>query len=142
MTSVEAPAAPVTTSRSRVVVVLASIVAGVVVNLLVYAVGRLAGGSFTFTREGSSMEVDPVTVAGFSAVPLGVGLLLVAALVGRVPWIATVASVVAPLLAVVTVFVMTIPVDLDSVSTVTLAACHLSLVPISLLAIRRLRRLH
>lgn len=139
MTSVEAPAPTVTSSRSRVVVVLAAVVAAVVVNLLVYAVGRLAGGEFTFTREGSSTRVDPVTVAGFSAVPLGVGLLLVAALVGRFPWIATVASVVAPVLAVVTVFVMTIPVDLDAMSTVTLAACHLLLVPISLLAIRRLR---
>ena len=139
MTSVAAPATPTVSSRSRVVVVLAAVVAAVAVNLLVYAVGRLAGGELTFTRAGSPTEVDPVTVAGFSAVPLGTGLLLVAALVGRFPWIATVASVVATLLAVVTIFVMTIPVDLDRVSTATLAICHLSLIPISLLAIRRLR---
>lgn len=62
-----------------------------------------------------------------------------ALLVGRLPVIARVAMVVAPLLAVVTIFVMTIPVDLDTISTVTLAACHLTLVPISLLAIQRLR---
>lgn len=140
MTSVGASAAPTISSRSRAVVVLAAIAVAVVVNLLVHAAGRLAGGEFAFTREGTSMEVDPITVAGFSAVPLGAGLLLVAVLVGRVPWVARVASVVAPLLAVVTIFVMTVPVDLDAVSTVALAACHLSLVPISLLAIRRLQR--
>jgi hypothetical protein len=139
VTSVEAPATPAVSSRSRVVVVLAAVVAAVAVNLLLYAVGRLAGGELTFTRAGSPTQVDPVTVAGFSAVPLGAGLVLVAALVGRFPWLAPVASVVAPLLAVATVFVMTIPVDLDAVSTVTLAACHLTLIPISLLAIRRLR---
>jgi hypothetical protein len=38
----------------------------------------------------------------------------------------------------VTILVMTIPVDLDTVSTVALACCHLTLVPISVLAIRRL----
>lgn len=48
--------------------------------------------------------------------------------------------VVAPVLAVLTIFVMTIPADLDTVSTVALAACHVTLVPISILAVRLLRR--
>ena len=124
---------------SRPVTVLAAVALAVVVNVLIYAVGRAADGDFTFTRAGSTMTVDAITVAGFSAVPLGVGLAVVALLVGRVPRIAPLASVVAPFLAVVTVLLMTIPVDLDTVSTVALAACHLTLVPISLLAIRRLR---
>lgn len=124
---------------SRPMTVLAAVALAVVVNVLIYAVGRAADGDFTFTRSGSTMTVDAVTVAGFSAVPLGVGLAVVALLVGRVPRIATLASVVAPFLAVVTVLLMTIPVNLDTVSTVALAACHLTLVPISLLAIRRLR---
>lgn len=124
---------------TRAVAVLAATATAVVTNLLVYAAGRASGGDFTFTRAGSAMTVDAVTVAGFSAVPLGAGLALVAVLVSRVPWITAVASVVAPLLAVVTIFVMTIPVDLDRVSTVALACCHLTLVPISLLAIRRIQ---
>ncbi|WP_216652095.1 DUF6069 family protein [Nocardioides sp. zg-1308] len=122
----------------RAGVVLAAVLTAVVVNLAAYALGRLAGGDFTFTREGEAMTVDAVTVAGFSAVPLGLGLTVVALLVGRVPRIATVASVVAAALAVATIGLMTLPVDLDAVSTVALAACHLTLVPISLLAIRRL----
>ena len=117
----------------------AAVAAAVVVNLLVYAVGRLAGGEFSFTRSGSEVEVGAVAVAIFSALPLGIGLVAVALLVGRLPVIARGAMVVAPLLAVVTIFVMTIPVDLDTTSTVTLAACHLTLVPISLVAIQRLR---
>lgn len=124
---------------SRWVTVLSAVGVAVVVNLLVFAAGRAAGGDFTFTRDGSAVTVDAVTVAGFSAVPLGVGLALLAVLVGRVRWVSTIAGVVAPLLAIVTIFVMTIPVDLDEVSTVALACCHLTLVPISLLAIRRIQ---
>lgn len=115
-----------------------AVAVAVVANLVVYAVGRLAGGEFTLTRAGSEIEVDALTVAGFSAMPLGIGLVVVALLVGRVPRIASLAMVVAPLLAVVTIFVMTIPVDLDTISTISLAACHLTLVPISLIAIKRL----
>jgi hypothetical protein len=124
---------------SRGVTVVAAVAVAVVANLLVFAAGRAAGGDFTFMRSGSAVTVDAMTVAGFSAVPLGAGLALVAALVGRVRWIATIAAIVAPLLAVVTIFVMTIPVDLDRASTVSLACCHLTLVPISLLAIRRIQ---
>jgi hypothetical protein len=131
-------AAPVATA-SRPVTVVGAVVVAVVANVLLYAVGRAAGGDFTFTREGEAMTVDALTVAGFSAVPLGVGLALVAGLVGRWAWIATVASVVAPVLAIATIVAMTIPVDLDGPSTFALACCHLTLVPISLLAIKRLR---
>lgn len=70
---------------------------------------------------------------------MGLGLIVVALLARRLVWIARVAMVVAPVLAVVTIGVMTLPVDLDTISTVTLATCHLTLVPISIVAIRRLR---
>ena len=133
-------AAPRPGNVSGAVVVLAAVVVAVAGNLTVYAVGRLAGGDFTFTRTGSTVEVDAVTVAGFSALPLGLGLIVVAMLARRLAWIAGVAIVVAPVLAVATIGIMTIPVNLDVISTVTLAACHLTLVPISILAIQRLRR--
>lgn len=124
---------------SRAVVVLAAVVAAVAINLLVFAVGRLAGGDFAFTQAGSTAHVDAVTVAGFSAVPLGLGLTVVALLARRLLWITRVAIVVAPVLAVATIAIMTIPVDLDTISTVTLSTCHLTLVPISIIAIRRRR---
>lgn len=114
-------------------------VTAVALKLLLYTVGRLAGGDFTFTRGNTDAHVDAVTVAGFSTVPLALGLSVVALLAPRAPWVARVAIVVAPLLAVATIAIMTIPVDLDPVSTVTLASCHLTLVPISIAAIRHLR---
>lgn len=138
MTAVAAPAARSRATASAVVV-LADVTTAVLVNLLVYAVGRLAGGDFTFDREGATVAVDAVTVAGFSALPLGLGLAVVALTAMRLPWITQVAAVVAPVLAVATIALMTLPVDLDTVSTLSLASCHLTLVPISIVAIRRLR---
>ncbi|WP_315094360.1 DUF6069 family protein [uncultured Cellulomonas sp.] len=130
--------APVRTRPAAVVVVGAVLVA-VVVNLAIYAIGRAAGAGFGFTAAGGSPStVDAVTVAGFTAVPLLVGL-TAAALLRRWSWAIPAALVVAPVLAVATIFLMTIPADLDTASTVTLACCHLALVPVSVLALRALR---
>ncbi len=125
---------------SRPVVVAVAVLAAVVVNLLVYALGRAAGGSFRLTSAGATAEVDAVTVAGFSAVPLLAGLVVVALLAPRFRWVTPAALVAGPVLAVVTILVMTLPADLDTISTVTLALCHLTLVPIMVLAIRSLAR--
>ena len=107
-------------------------------NLVVCGIGRAAGGEFAFTRGGLVQRVDPATVAGFSAVPLGLGLLVVA-LLCQYRWIMTLAGILAPVLAVLTIGVMTVPVDLDTISTLALAACHITLVPVSILAVHRLR---
>ena len=125
--------------RSRPAIIAAACVAAVVVNLIVYAVGRAAGGSFVFTANSDTNEVDAVTVAGFSAVPLLIGLVLVALLARLGPWVTRVASIVAPVLAAGTIVVMTLPADLDRTSTITLALCHLTLIPISLLALRLIK---
>ncbi|UFN45164.1 DUF6069 family protein [Nocardioides okcheonensis] len=138
MTALESPSTRAGI-RSRGVVVLAAVAAAVALNLLVYTLGRIAGGEFAFTQGNSSAQVDAITVAGFSAVPLGLGLSIVALLVPRLPWIARAAIVVAPVLAIATIGIMTIPVDLDVISTIALAICHLTLAPISIAAIRRLR---
>ena len=122
--------------RRSVTVIATAVVAAVVVNLVVYAVGRAAGGDFRFAGN----EVDALTVAGFSAVPLLIGLVLVALLSRLGPWVTRTAMIVAPVLAVVTIFVMTIPADLDTTSTITLALAHLTLAPISVLAVRALAR--
>ncbi|SNY73466.1 DUF6069 family protein [Paractinoplanes atraurantiacus] len=114
-------------------IVLLGVVAAVAVNLLVYAVGRAAGGTFRFTTSGEPAEVDAVTVAGFSAVPLLAGLTAVA-LLG--PWAARTALVLGPLLALGTIPLMTLPADFDTVSTVALALCHLTLIPIVVIAVR------
>ncbi len=123
--------------KARSAIVAAAVPAAVVVNLLVYAVGRAAGGTFRFTANGTPAEVNAVTVAGFSALPPAVGLIAVA-LLARHRWALTTALVAGPALAVLTIVIMTIPADLDTTSTITLALCHLTLVPITVVAIRRL----
>ncbi|GAA2999564.1 DUF6069 family protein [Streptosporangium longisporum] len=124
-------------------VVAATVAVATAANLVVYALGRAAGGTFRFTASGRAAEVDALTVAGFTVLPLLLGMTLVAVLSRRLRWIVPAALVVAPLLALVTVPVMTLPADLDTVSTVTLALCHVVLAPVAvagLLAIRGLDR--
>lgn len=139
-------------ARPRTVLVAVAVLVALVANLLVYAIGRLAGGRYQFTAPTGAPaggggapvvnEVDALTVGGFTVVPLLVGLALAAALSRRWPWVLTVALVVAPVLALVTIAVMTVPTDLDTVSTVALGGCHVVLAIVSVLALLQLRRLH
>ena len=106
-----------------------------VINLIVYALGRAAGGTIRFTSAGTASEVDAVTVAGFSFVPLCLGLAVVAVF----RRLATAALIVGPVLALGTILVMTLPADFDGVSKATLALCHVMLVPVIVVALRSLR---
>lgn len=125
----------------RVWVVAGAVVAAVVVNLAVYGAGRTAGGSFEFTSAaGRPSEVDALTVAGFTAVPLLLGLTAVALLRRFGAWVARAALVVAPVLALGTIALMTLPADFDTTSTVTLALCHVALLPILVPAVLALAR--
>ncbi|WP_433796587.1 DUF6069 family protein [Actinoplanes sp. CA-252034] len=119
-------------SRASVVAAAAGVAAAV--NLLVYLVGRLAGGDFRFTSPSGPARVDAVTVVGFSVIPLAVGLAAVALLAPRAPWAVRAAQVTGPLLAVATIAGMTLPADFDTISKVSLALCHLTLVPIIVVA--------
>jgi hypothetical protein len=128
--------------RPRSVLVVVTVLVALAVNLLIYALGRLAGGSYRFTAGDAAAEVDAVTVGGFTVVPLLVGLTLAALLSLRWPRVVLVALVVAPVLALVTVPLLTLPADFDGTSTVALALCHVALAVIAVLALLRLRRLH
>jgi hypothetical protein len=126
--------------RSRILIIAAGVGAAVVINLILYAVGRAAGGTFRFTSPSGPATVDAVTVAGFSAVPLLIGLVAVALLARFGSWVTRAALIIGPLLALGTIAVMTLPTDLDVTSKVTLALCHVVLVPIVLVAVPRLGR--
>jgi hypothetical protein len=119
----------------RFAVVALAGISAVAVNLIVYAAGRAAGGTFRFTAATGPAEVDAATVAGFSAVPLLLGLAVVAVLAPRAAWAVRAALVAGPVLAVGTIVAMTLPADFDTASTVTLALCHLTLVPILIAAV-------
>lgn len=123
----------------RARIALTAVAAAVAVNLAIFAVGRATGGTFRFTQGAKPITVDAATVAGFTAMPLLAGLVLVALTARRWPWVVTAALIVAPSLAVVTILLMTVPADFDTTSTVTLGLCHLALVPIAILSLRSLR---
>ncbi|WP_267900725.1 DUF6069 family protein [Micromonospora craterilacus] len=131
---------PAAGRRSSLAVVAATVGAALIMNLLIHAVGRAAGGRFVFTNAGQSMQVDALTVGGFTVVPLLLGLTAVALTARRWPWTVIVGSVVAPLLALVTIPIMTIPAGFDTVSAVALSLCHVSLAPISVLGLLSLPR--
>ena len=124
----------------RSAVIIVALAAAVVVNLAVYIVGRAAGAMFTYTQSGKATRVDALAVAFMTVVPLGTGLALVAWLSRRWSALITTAKVVAPLLAVATIAVMTLPARFDTASTLCLATMHLTLVPATLLAIGALDR--
>ncbi len=124
----------------RVRVIAAAAGSAVVINLILYGVGRATGGTFRFTTPSGPATVDAVTVAAFSALPLLAGLGAVALLARFGDRVTRTALIVGPLLAVGTIAVMTLPADFDVVSKVTLALCHLVLVPIIVVAVRALAR--
>jgi len=120
-------------------IVAGAVIAAVAVNLTVYAFGRALGGTFTFTSPTGGAHVDPLTLIGFTAVPLTLGL-AVLALVGR--WwkgAFLLALVVAPVLELGSILIMTVPTDLDPISKLTLATCHVALVPVTVVAVLALR---
>ena len=121
-------------------VVATTVIAAVTANLAVHAAGRALGADYAFTREGRRMVVDAVTVAGFTVVPLLTGLLLVALAGPRWPLLYRLALFAAPSAALVTIGLMTLPADFTTASTLALAACHLTLAPLSVLAVAALRR--
>ncbi len=129
-------------TRSRAVIVIATLAAALVVNELIYLIGHAIGGSFVFHQDGKVYHVNAGAIAILTAPPVAVGMTLAALLSLRWAWTVKAALVIAPVLAVVTIFVMTIPADFDTASTITLALTHLALAPVcvaGLLAIARHR---
>lgn len=124
----------------RLAVIIIAIVCALAVNLVIYATGRAAGGSFTYTQSGRTSTVDAVAVAFLSVGPLTVGLALVALLSQQWPVLINAAKVASPALALVTIALMTIPADFDTTSTLFLATMHLTLISVSLIALTAFAR--
>lgn len=124
----------------KALIIAAAVGTAALINLILYGVGRAAGGTFRFTASSGPAVVDGVTVVAFSVVPLLVGLVAVALLARLGGWVIRTALVVGPLLAIATIALMTLPTDLDATSKVTLALCHLVLVPVIIVAVRALGR--
>lgn len=120
-------------------IVTATIILAVFINVVIFAVGRAAGGTFRFASPSGPAEVDALTVVGFTIVPLFLGMTVVALLVRVWPWVVPVALVVAPAFALVTIPVMTLPAGFDVTSTIALALCHVAMVPTVVFGLLSLR---
>jgi len=119
--------------RSTVIVI--TVLGVLAFNLLIYVVGRACGGAFTYTQSGRTSRVDAAAVAAMSVAPATIGLTLVAWLSQRWPGLVTTAKVIAPVLAVATIGLMTLPARFDTTSTLFLATMHLALIPGTVLAL-------
>lgn len=107
-------------------------------NLLIYTLGHASGGSFTYHQNGRATKVDAAAVTILTLGPLTIGLALVASLARKRPVLITAAKVVAPLLAIATIGLMTIPAHFDTTSTLSLAMMHIAMIPAVLLSLRAL----
>lgn len=124
---------------SRPVIVIVCVLAALVANLAIFAIGSAVGGSYVFTSPAGEARVEAVTVAGFTIIPLGIALTIVA-LLARWRWVTTTALILGPILELATIVLMTLPAGFDTPSFLALAFCHVALVPATLAAILLLRR--
>ncbi len=121
-------------------VIAAAAGVAVVVNLVAFAIGRVAGATFEFTSNSELRTVDAVTVAGFSSAPLALGLAVTAAVARSRIGFVRVARWLAVVLCVVTIAVLTVPADFDTASTIALSVCHLTLIPINVVVLAEIER--
>ena len=126
--------------RGRAVVVAGTVLAATVVNLVILAVGRSAGGDFEFTSGDDRLTVGADGVAMLTIIPLLVGMTLAAVLSLRWPAVLRIGMFVGPALALATIAFMTISADLDTTSTIFLSLMHIALVPVTVLGLRALAR--
>lgn len=125
--------------RDVVAIISATVAGAVAVNLVIWAIGELAGGSFEFTADGTVESAAPGGVVFLTAVPLAAGMIVTAIAARWWSSVVTVAQVVGSLLAVATI-ALTVTADFDAESTVALSVMHLALVPFLVIGLGSLRR--
>nr|WP_194817178.1 DUF6069 family protein [Nocardia sp. XZ_19_385] len=124
---------------SRPVAVFGAIGAALLANVLVWLIGAAAGGTFEMTDAGQTASVAPGGIIVLTIVPLLIGLGAAALLSYKWVGVLRVAAVVGSVLAVGTI-AMTISADFDTASTIALSVTHLTLVPALVVATEGLRR--
>lgn len=119
-------------------IIASAVATAVAVNLAVWAVGALAGGSFEFTDGDEVVSAAPGGVVFLTAVSMTVGLGLAALVARRSDRLTRVAQVVGSVLAIGTIG-MTLSADFDTASTITLSLTHVTLVPIIVVSLELIR---
>ncbi len=139
MTTTTAPATYTVPALNRPVAVLGAAVVAVVANLIVWAIGAAAGGSFTTIADGKVTDAAPGGVIMMSSVPVLIGL--TAAVLLSYVWTGALrtAAVVGSLLSIATIG-LTVAADFDTASTIALSVMHVVLVPVMVVALEGVRR--
>jgi hypothetical protein len=92
---------------------------------VIYAIGGVAGATYRFTSQGASALVDPLTLVGFTTVPLVFGLTVAAALSRRWRWVVPVGILLAAVAGLASIWAMPLQTDLDAPSMIALSLTHL-----------------
>lgn len=116
------------------------VVACVLVNELLLALGHLMSGTFTYTNGGHATEVTMVSVLVMTAGPLILGIAVLVALARSRPALVWKAAAFGCFLALATIAAMTLPVNLDAASTTYLAIMHVAVGTTLLMAAGRVVR--
>ncbi|MBS9373510.1 DUF6069 family protein [Rhodococcus sp. B50] len=124
-------------ARAAVVVVV-SVAAALVANLVLWGVGIVAGGSFEHTDAGEVVSAAPGGVVFMTVVPLTVGLAVAALLTLWWNGFVRIAQVVGALLPLATIQ-GTISADFDTPSTVALTLMHVVIAAVVVAALEMLR---
>lgn len=123
----------------RTTVVIATVVAALVLNLVFWLIGLAAGGSFEHTDAGAVVGAAPGGVVLMTVVPLGIGLTVAALLSLWWSGFVRIAQVVGALLPLATIQ-GTIATDFDTASTVALALMHVAIAAAAVLGLEVIRR--
>lgn len=123
----------------RVQAVVATVLAALLVNLVIWVVGAAAGGSFQFTDGAVTQSAAPAGVVLLTVVPLLIGMVLAALLSFRWLGVIRVAQVVAPALALLTV-APTFMAGFDGTSTAALALMHVAIAVVVVIGLEAMRR--
>jgi hypothetical protein len=140
-TSVTLAARTVTTARGlgRPSAVILTVVAALLVNLVIFAIGVAAAGSSELTTNDKTQIVTAATVAGMTVVPLLVGMTLAALLSYRWPRVLRIAAVVGPALALLTI-AGTVAAHFDGTGTATLGSMHIVIALLIIAGLELIRR--
>lgn len=124
---------------SRPVAVVGAVVAGVLINVVLWLIGLALGGSFELTENGETFGVAPGGVLFLSAVPMAIGMTLAALISYKWIGVLRLAAVIGSVLTLGTL-ARTWTSDFDTPSMVTLTLMHVALVPVLVIATEGLRR--
>lgn len=126
-------------AANRPIAILGSVAVAVAVNLIVWLLGEVAGGSFELVANGVTTQVGVGTVILSSAVPLLIGMILAALISYLWTGVLRVAQIVGGVLAVATIG-LTVSADFDTATTIALSVMHLVLAPVLVVGLEAMRR--